>query len=74
MDFLTHFWRLLSLRSLEAIVTIQPRIECFRYEDDSNGRRKLAEDCYNGVIGRPVAADSSEDESGAEGPPNLLSS
>jgi 1-acyl-sn-glycerol-3-phosphate acyltransferase len=74
MDFLTHFWRLLSLRSLEAIVTIQPRIECFRYEDDSDGRRKLAEDCYNGVIGRPVAADSSEDESGAEGPPNLLSS
>jgi 1-acyl-sn-glycerol-3-phosphate acyltransferase len=74
MDFLTHFWGLLSLRGLEAIVTIQPRIECFRYEDNSNGRRKLAEDCYNAVVGRPAAADSSEDESGAEGPPNLLSS
>ena len=75
MDFLTHFWGLLSLRELEVIVTIQPRIECFRYEDNSYGRKKLAEDCYNRVLGRPIAAESSEDdESGAEGPPNLLSS
>jgi 1-acyl-sn-glycerol-3-phosphate acyltransferase len=75
MDFLTHFWGLLSLRELEVIVTIQPRIECFRYEDNSYGRKKLAEACYNRVLGRPIAAESSEDdESGAEGPPNLLSS
>ena len=49
MDFVTHFWRLLGLRSVEAMVTIQPRIECFRYKDNSAGRKKLAEDCYHRV-------------------------
>ena len=42
MDFLPHFWKLLSLRSIEAMVTIQPKIECFRYEDNSAGRKRLA--------------------------------
>jgi 1-acyl-sn-glycerol-3-phosphate acyltransferase len=74
MDFLTHFWSLLSLRELEVMVTIQPRIECFRYEDNSYGRKALAEDCYNRVLGRPTAAESSEDDESGEGPPNLLSS
>ena len=31
MDFMPHFWKLLSLRSIEAVVTVQPKIECFRY-------------------------------------------
>jgi lyso-ornithine lipid O-acyltransferase len=52
MGFLPHFWKLLSLRSVKAIVTIQPKIECFRYEDNSAGRKKLAVDCYNRVLGR----------------------
>jgi hypothetical protein len=33
------------------LVTIQPKIECFRYADNSAGRKKLAEDCYNSVLG-----------------------
>jgi 1-acyl-sn-glycerol-3-phosphate acyltransferase len=75
MDFLSHFWGLLSTRGIEAMVTIQPRIECFRYPDNSSGRKKLAEDCYNGVLGRTLPSDANEDdEPGAEGPPNLLSS
>ena len=41
MDFLTHFWHLLGHRSIEVLVTIQPKIECFRYEDNSAGRKKL---------------------------------
>lgn len=51
MEFLTHFWQLLGHRSIEVLVTIQPRIECFRYKDDSAGRKKLAADCYNRVLG-----------------------
>ena len=51
MDFLPHFWKLLSLRSAEAMVTIQPKIECLRYEDNSAGRKRLAVDCYNQVLG-----------------------
>ena len=52
MDFLSHFWRLLALRSIEVLVTIQPKIECFRYKDNSSGRKKLAEDSYERVLGR----------------------
>jgi len=61
-DFVPHFWKLLSLRSVEVIVTIQPKIECFRYEDNSAGRKKLAIDCYNRVLGRPVETDRSQEE------------
>ena len=62
MDFVPHFWKLLSLRSVEVIVTVQPKIECFRYEDNSTGRKKLAIDCYNRVLGRPVETDLSRGE------------
>ena len=47
-----HFWKLLGLRRIEARVTIQPRVDCSRYEDNSAGRKKLAEDCYNRILGR----------------------
>ena len=62
MDFVPHFWKLLSLRSVEVIVTVQPKIECFRYVDNSAGRKKLAIDCYNRVLGRPVGTDLARDE------------
>jgi len=52
MEFVTHFWNLLGLREIEVLVTIQPKIDCFRYSDNSVGRKKLAEDCYNRVLGR----------------------
>ena len=52
MDFMSHFWRLLKLRNIEVLVTIQPKIECFRYKDNSAGRKKLAKDCYERVLGR----------------------
>ncbi|MBM4297981.1 MAG: 1-acyl-sn-glycerol-3-phosphate acyltransferase [Deltaproteobacteria bacterium] len=54
MDFISHFWKLLTLRSVEVLVTIQPKVECFHYPDDSSGRKKLAEDCYDRVLGRRV--------------------
>ena len=60
MEFLTHFWKLLSLRSIEALVTIQPKIECFRYEDNSAGRKQLARDCHNRILGREIETDSAQ--------------
>ena len=62
MDFLPHFWKLLSLRSIEAMVTIQPKIECFRYQDNSAGPKRLAVDCYNRVLGRCGKGDLSRGE------------
>jgi 1-acyl-sn-glycerol-3-phosphate acyltransferase len=47
-----HFWKLLGLRRIEARVTIRPKIDCSRYEDNSAGRKRLAEDCYNRILGR----------------------
>jgi len=62
MDFVTHFWKLLSLRGVEVLVTIQPKVECFRYPDTSLGRKKLAEDCYNRVLGRVRPTNSDQDD------------
>jgi 1-acyl-sn-glycerol-3-phosphate acyltransferase len=77
MDFMTHFWKLMSLRSVEALVTIQPEIECFGYKDNSAGRKKLARDCYERVLGRQAKknpARDPEDESRAgDGDPALSS-
>jgi 1-acyl-sn-glycerol-3-phosphate acyltransferase len=75
MDFVSHFWKLLALRSVEVLVTIQPNIECFHYEDSSAGRKKLADDCYNRVLGRVVeTVDEEDEESSGEPPSKLLSS
>jgi lyso-ornithine lipid O-acyltransferase len=76
MEFVTHFWNLLALREIDVLVTIQPKIECFRYSDNSAGRKKLAEDCYNRVLGRAtgdvtMAEDDSDD---TDEPSTLLSS
>ena len=50
MEFLPHFWKLLSLRSINAVVMVHPKIECFRYQDNSAGRKRLAVDCYKRVL------------------------
>lgn len=74
MAFMPHFWKLLALRSIEIMVTIQPKIECFRYPDNSAGRKKLAEDCYERVLGRTSPRDSAQMRyTSAENPTNLLS-
>ena len=64
MDFVTHLWKFLDLRGVEVLVTIQPKIECFRYADNSAGRKKLAEDCYNRVLGRVTNKDLLLDDGG----------
>ena len=74
MSFVKHFWKLLSLRGVEAMVTIQPKIECFRYEDNSVGRRKLAEDCYNRVLGMLTPDQSDDEDLTSEGSPTSLRS
>jgi hypothetical protein len=60
MDFLTHFWKLLSLRSIDAIIIIQPKIDCLPYQDNSAGRKRLASDCYDRVLGRQPETDSAQ--------------
>lgn len=62
MDFVSHFWQLLALRSIEVLVTIQPKVECFRYQDNSAGRKKLAEDCYDCVLGRMTETSLDQDD------------
>lgn len=75
MEFVTHFWNLLALREIDVLVTIQPKIECFRYSDNSAGRKKLAEDCYNRVLGRGTDVTMAEDDSDdTDEPSTLLSS
>ena len=77
MDFVTHFWRLLGLRGIEVMVTIQPKIECFRYKDNSAGRKRLAEDCYDRVLGRFTekdAAQEDEEDSAGDGSTTLFPS
>ena len=72
MAFLSHFWQLLALRSIEVLVTIQPKIECFRYQDSSAGRKELAEDCYNRVLGRMTETNLDQDDEIEEGGEPLL--
>lgn len=75
MDFVSHFWKLFGLRSIEVLVTLQPAVQCFNYEDTAAGRKKLAEDCYNRVLGRPAATDSAdedEDYTSSQSSPTLL--
>jgi 1-acyl-sn-glycerol-3-phosphate acyltransferase len=61
MAFFSHFWKLLTLRQVEVRVTIQPKVECSRYENNSAGRKKLAEDCYNRVLGRVSKRDYAQE-------------
>jgi len=72
MDFMSHFWRLLALRGVDVLVTIQPKVECFRYSDNSAGRKKLAEDCYNRVLGRLQETVLDQDDEIEEGGEPLL--
>ena len=72
MDFMSHFWKLLGLRSIEVLITIQPKIECFRYRDNSAGRKKLAEDCYDRVLGRVTETSLDQDEETEESGQPLL--
>ena len=72
MDFMSHFWKLLGLRSVDVLVTIQPKVECFHYRDNSAGRKTLAEDCYNRVLGRVTPGSMDQDEEAEEGGEPLL--
>jgi 1-acyl-sn-glycerol-3-phosphate acyltransferase len=60
-----HFWKLLGLRRIEARVTIRPKIDCSRYEDNSAGRKRLAEDCYNRILGRVSKRDYAQEHEDA---------
>jgi 1-acyl-sn-glycerol-3-phosphate acyltransferase len=69
MDFVSHFWKVLGLRGMEILVTIQPRIDCSRYEDNSAGRKRLAQDCYDRVLGRTQKTNA-DSAANSESPPD----
>jgi len=50
--------------------TVQPKIECFRYEDNSAGRKKLAKECYDRVLGKEAEKYSARDDNGGMRPDN----
>jgi 1-acyl-sn-glycerol-3-phosphate acyltransferase len=62
MAFGSHFLKLLTLRQVEVRVTIQPKVDCSRYQDNSAGRKRLAEDCYNRVLGRVSKRDYGQED------------
>jgi lyso-ornithine lipid O-acyltransferase len=61
-----HFWKLLALRQVEVRVTIQPRVDCSRYEDNLAGRKRLAEDCYNRILRRVSKKDYAQEDEEAD--------
>ena len=74
MPDVPHFWKLLALRQIEATVTLRPKIDCSRYEDNSAGRKKLAEDCYNRVLGRIREHSDADETTDPKSSRELLSS
>jgi 1-acyl-sn-glycerol-3-phosphate acyltransferase len=62
MPDVPHFWKLLALRRIEARVTIRPKIDCSQYEDSSAGRKRLAEDCYNRILGQVSKRDYAQED------------
>ena len=51
MEFMGHFWNLLGLRTIEVLVTVHPKVEISRYENNSSGRKQLSRDCYEIIAG-----------------------
>lgn len=49
MEFLSHFWKLLAIRSIEVSVRIHPDIKTSGFKNDSLSRRQLSQACYVSV-------------------------
>jgi lyso-ornithine lipid O-acyltransferase len=49
MDFMHHFWHLLTLRSVEVAVRFHAPIETARYKNSSVSRKQLNQACYNAI-------------------------
>ncbi len=49
MDFMTHFWSVLGLRSIEVAVKLHPPIETAHYKNNSVSRKQLSQACYNAI-------------------------
>ncbi len=58
MDFLSHFWALLAVRDIEVSIDIHPPIESSRFRNDSAGRKRLSQACYEILSGEARAKDA----------------
>lgn len=51
MEFASHFWNLLAVRSVEAVVKIHPKVQISHLKNDSLSRKQLVQACYDIVLG-----------------------
>jgi len=49
MDFMTHFWKLLAMRSIEVAVKFHAPIDTTRYKNSSVSRKQLSQTCYSAI-------------------------
>ncbi len=54
MEFASHFWALLAVRSIEVTAKIHPKIETSRYKNNSLCRKELSQVSYDRVAGATV--------------------
>lgn len=57
MEFLSHFWNLLAVRSIEVAVKIHPGIETTHCKNDSAGRKALSQASYDAISGTGQATE-----------------
>ena len=51
MEFVSHFWNLLALQSVEVSVRIHPKIETSSYQNISASRKQLSRTCHEIITG-----------------------
>jgi 1-acyl-sn-glycerol-3-phosphate acyltransferase len=49
MDFMTHFWKVLSLRNIEVAVKFHAPIDTAHYKNTSVSRKQLSQACYHAI-------------------------
>ena len=60
MEFASHFWGLLGLKSVEVTVRVHPKIETSGYSNNSLSRKELSQACYDAISGKPGDKDFPE--------------
>jgi 1-acyl-sn-glycerol-3-phosphate acyltransferase len=52
MDFVSHFWNLLALRSVDVTVQVHPRIDTRYYSNNSSSRKQVSQTCHCIIAGK----------------------
>jgi 1-acyl-sn-glycerol-3-phosphate acyltransferase len=57
MEFMSHFWNLLTLQNIEVSVKVHPKIDTFLYKNNSWGRKQLSQDCYRMIASSDIRSE-----------------